>query len=678
MKYRDILRDAFNYFAKNTMDYIRGKSSKTTEHVFQQIFGGDETKLNDPYRQLPIVRRAVRTRAQNIAQVPFRIFKGNATEPATIGDPMVNLFESINPWTNKFQFWELNVTYMDLYGDAPVWPTDDLTRGVPSALINIRPSELIELVDKDTKMLEGWEWRPANKKFEEDEIILPKYTNPYNRFRGLSIIGAASSQLDSEWGAIRYNQVFYDNGQAPGSVFSTQEVLDDTAFLRLKNELTRDKGVNNSHKSMLLDGGVKLSNVRPSNRDMEFLNQRNFTREEIGPVLFSVPMHILGLDKDVNRNTAKEQEIGFWKNVLIPLMRNLQEAFNHTFLMEYGYQGMFDITAIDALNNELLIKAESAKTFHDMGVPMNELNRRLNLGFDEDSIPNGDLANWQISSSMQDTTTRQLEKGELPGTDIDLKALIKAKRLAQWKQLDNTVTPLMAKTAREVKEYFFQIEKKLLKKLNGLLKAYKREPTEKTVGSEMVMNLDEFFDDVILIGLLTTGIVEALDSGALTIANFGLPDTSISAYIQQRGTLITGINATARDLTLKKLTETLNIITDQGLSEAKAAELLRAALKDSFKITKARARTIARTEIGTAFTEARTQKAVELGAKEKEWLDSQDNRVRPTHQIHTEKQAINDTFSNGLLYPREPGAPADEVINCRCEVLYLFPDGSEK
>jgi HK97 family phage portal protein len=680
MKYVDILKDSWKYLAGNTLAYfgVKKKSSRQTERTLAQILGGsDADSLNDAYRQLPIVRRCVGTRARNIAQVPFRLFKGNATEPATIGDPMVNLFESVNPWTNKFQFWELIVTYMDLFGDSAIWPTEDMTQGVPSGFILIRPTDL-KALEADDGSLDYWEWKSAGKKIDDEDLILPKYANPYDRFRGLSVIGAGAAQLNSEWGAIRYNEVFYKQGQAPGSVFSTKEVLSDESYLRLKNELIdQERGVNNAHKALLIDSGLELSNVRPSNRDMEFLNQRNFTREEIGPILFSVPKHILGLDSDVNRSTAKEQELGFWKNTLIPMMQNLQAAFNQMFLLKYGYTGIFDITTIDALNEDLLTKSETAKTFWEMGIPVDEINRRMNLGFDEGAIPSGDMANWQILQNMQQPQTRQIEeRGVTPGGDIDLKALIKAKRLAQWKQLDDKVTPLMAKTAKEVRQYFFEIEKKLLKKLNSLLKKAKRE--QKAIGSEIVMNLDEFFDDRVLIDIMSVDITEALNEGALTLADFPLPDTGISAYLQNRGSLISGINTTAKDVTMSKLQAALQQITEEGLNETQAGVVLRDALKESFKINKSRARTIARTEIGTAFTEARTQKAIELGAKEKTWIDSQDARVRETHRIHTERVAIDDTFSNGLLYPREPGAPADEVVNCRCEVLYHFEDGSER
>ena len=65
----------------------------------------------------------------------------------------------------------------------------------------------------------------------------------------------------------------------------------------------------------------------------------------------------------------------------------------------------------------------------------------------------------------------------------------------------------------------------------------------------------------------------------------------------------------------------------------------------------------------------------EAGVKEKEWLTAGDERVRESHQIDGQIVDLHQSFTtNGgakLQYPgdRSSGAPADEVIGCRCSVL---------
>lgn len=53
------------------------------------------------------------------------------------------------------------------------------------------------------------------------------------------------------------------------------------------------------------------------------------------------------------------------------------------------------------------------------------------------------------------------------------------------------------------------------------------------------------------------------------------------------------------------------------------------------------------------------------------WDSSHDSRVRPSHQrISGERREIGEKFSNGLMYPGEPGGPWAEVANCRCKLKW--------
>ena len=51
----------------------------------------------------------------------------------------------------------------------------------------------------------------------------------------------------------------------------------------------------------------------------------------------------------------------------------------------------------------------------------------------------------------------------------------------------------------------------------------------------------------------------------------------------------------------------------------------------------------------------------------KVWTTRHDERVRKSHrELEGEMVALEDTFSNGLMYPADPDGEASEVYNCRC------------
>lgn len=88
-----------------------------------------------------------------------------------------------------------------------------------------------------------------------------------------------------------------------------------------------------------------------------------------------------------------------------------------------------------------------------------------------------------------------------------------------------------------------------------------------------------------------------------------------------------------------------------------------------------RGETVARTESLAALnasTREAYEQAIENGAIRRQdvrkvWRSAGDARVRDSHAaLNGESVGIDERFSNGMLHPHEAGAPAEEVINCRC------------
>ena len=92
-----------------------------------------------------------------------------------------------------------------------------------------------------------------------------------------------------------------------------------------------------------------------------------------------------------------------------------------------------------------------------------------------------------------------------------------------------------------------------------------------------------------------------------------------------------------------------------------------------------RAVTIARTEIGSAYSVARNAEMTGQGFTRHQWLTASDEQVRdgsePGEFDHSkcdgEVRDVGELFSCGLEFPMAPGGEAGNVINCRCETIPL-------
>ena len=65
---------------------------------------------------------------------------------------------------------------------------------------------------------------------------------------------------------------------------------------------------------------------------------------------------------------------------------------------------------------------------------------------------------------------------------------------------------------------------------------------------------------------------------------------------------------------------------------------------------------------------------------QKAWINANDLKVRHSHNVTDDQGPIahDEEFANGLMYPRERGKAASEVINCRCTVIYFLKSEEEQ
>lgn len=121
---------------------------------------------------------------------------------------------------------------------------------------------------------------------------------------------------------------------------------------------------------------------------------------------------------------------------------------------------------------------------------------------------------------------------------------------------------------------------------------------------------------------------------------------------------------------------TLAQAVDTGLGNEAAARLLRDSIADG-AVSLARARMIARTEMGAAANAGLLAGADAHGAKVKrKWACIEDERVRATHfEANDQEIEPGGRFHVGnafLEYPGDPKGPAKEIINCRCTMLLEY------
>lgn len=126
--------------------------------------------------------------------------------------------------------------------------------------------------------------------------------------------------------------------------------------------------------------------------------------------------------------------------------------------------------------------------------------------------------------------------------------------------------------------------------------------------------------------------------------------------------------------TIKQIRNIISQGIDQGLSERETSRLLR---EKTVALSASRAQTIARTETHAAANYAVNEAFKSTGAEAKrEWVAAEDERTREDHSFaNGQVVELNQPFNVGgeeLMYPGDPSGSPENVVNCRCAVVFVF------
>ncbi|MCF0185043.1 MAG: minor capsid protein, partial [Bacteroidaceae bacterium] len=133
---------------------------------------------------------------------------------------------------------------------------------------------------------------------------------------------------------------------------------------------------------------------------------------------------------------------------------------------------------------------------------------------------------------------------------------------------------------------------------------------------------------------------------------------------------------TALGKDVNKLKKDIASEISRGISTNMTYKQIADSISRYVDISKNNATRIARTEghrISSKATMDACTKAKDKGADiVKQWDATLDGKTRPSHrQVDGEVRELEETFSNGLMYPSDPSGEAKETINCRCVLLQM-------
>jgi HK97 family phage portal protein len=378
------------------------------------------SSLTNAYQQVVWVYRAINVLAEQVANIPFLFSAGDrGRENLITAGPLAKFYAHPHPQINSFQYWELRVMWLMLRGECfriPIF--SDAPRSSLKSVLILDPAHFQHIIQDGR--LAGWRYTglgpqaPLDSQiFLPEEVWFEKLPNPFDFWRGMPPLFAADLPAKTDFAAASFMRGLLENNADLGVIVRTDQQLDDAQQEQIISHLRdRKRGVGKADKPLLLWNGVDVVKPTLSSADLQFLENRKFSRAEICAA-FGVPEEIVTTTDHSKYDVMAGARLNFIENRVAPLCRRLEAEENHTTIPALAPArtnavcGWFDLESIPIMQTALKNRLAAAKIGFDMGIPLNELNRVFDLGFKP--FPWGDTAylptKYQALNSSDHGTT---------------------------------------------------------------------------------------------------------------------------------------------------------------------------------------------------------------------------------------------------------------------------------
>jgi len=567
--------------------------------------GGYETYAKS-YTQEAWVYKCVSLIAETCAMINGDVYmRKSGNEQELIPDhPLDILLEHPHPKFSRFEVWNHTYCSLELAGNA-YWYIEKDSFGTPVQIMPLY-SHRVKVVPSKSDYIAGYIYhiRGEDLALEADEVIQFKFWHPLDDFYGLSPIEAAALAITTDVYAQIWGRDFFKNSAIPEGIISTEQMLNSSEADETRKRWEQSfKGVEKAHKIAVLGKGMKYEKIGISPKDMEFLQLREFNRDEILSI-FGVPYSLLSVQNKY-KATAIEEEENFKRHTIKPKLALVEEKITAELLPMFGETQKKLFYAYDSLSSK------------------DEVEERMR---DEIDLKYGVLTPDEVRSKRYGLPPRLDGRGSTIFPEIGLYSVIPGSSIEPEEKI--------IKFLRIVKNFNREEwEKKLGKFWTEIFLRQKREVLEKIKegAKKDLYDWDSEWDNwLVIIYPVMVGDMETIfQEGINATSAFGFETTFSSSndkakeWIKEH--VLKDMVYQVQDTTKAQIKEAII----KGVTEGEGIPQISDRIEGIFTSKIAyHAELIARTEVASAYNWGSYLTYQESGiVKKKRWLTARDNRV---------------------------------------------------
>jgi HK97 family phage portal protein len=319
---------------------------------------------------------SVRILSETIGSLPWNVYTIEDESPVLVtNNPIDALLRHPNAMMTSMVFRETMMAHLCLHGNAYAFIERDGT-GRPTKLVPIHPLRVeVKVVDSEKF------YHIDKKEVYADFEMIHVCGLSFDGVVGLSPIKAARETFGIGLAANQFGAEFFGNGANVGGVLTHPGKLSDEAYTRLRSSWANSYGgLGNSHKTAILEEGMRIEKVTIPPDQAQFLQTRQFQTQEVAR-WFLIPPHMLGdLSQSSTRANIEEQGIQFVRNTIRPwAVRWEQEFTTKLFGTESQLFVQFNLEGL--LRGDIKSRYDAYAVGRQWGwLSVNDIRKKENLG----------------------------------------------------------------------------------------------------------------------------------------------------------------------------------------------------------------------------------------------------------------------------------------------------------
>lgn len=354
-----------------------------------------ELAIREGFQSSSWVYACVQRRADAIASVPIVVetkAKGGKDWKQVDNHPLKYLLDNPNPEMSTDMFLRYVVTHLDLAGNSFDLKVRGGDGAYPVELWPVMPDDMLPVAGRDRLVSKYKFVRTSGIEFQAQDVLHMMYVNPSNFYYGQSPLMAAGRAVDVDNAGSAWQKIAMQNRAVPDGVFSFDAQLSPQQFEEVKQQVREQyAGIGRSRAPWVLSKST-YTQLSLTPVEMDYINTRLTTMREICAA-YGVPSEMISGMGDANRASGDNVRKVFWLDTIVPLIRQIEAFLNMNLARDFGSSQeiriRFDLKKVPALQESYDAKVSNAKNIWSMGVPFNEINKRLELGFEE--VDGGDV-----------------------------------------------------------------------------------------------------------------------------------------------------------------------------------------------------------------------------------------------------------------------------------------------